>query len=218
MSLTSMAQGSGTGVGYWLPGMDSIIVITDHSLYSNAADLAVSPSLMICCRSLLQVPASQDHFGASQLQAIQQQPFPQDCKSLGHFYILFSFHDFVVWLHVAEINISEHASFASLAGKSLAYFQVLGQRYDRSNCRIVASILRGSPQPEAIIRKYGCPPRRKILEMEAIRQNNGRTGIFDQWRSLYRRSSVIGERLVAFAAVVLEELANKHFSSTELFI
>ena len=107
---------------------------------------------------------------------------------------------------VSEINISENASFASLvanaAGNSLACFQVLEQRYDRANRRIVASMLRGSQQPEAIIGKYGCPPRRKIPEVEGIRQNNGRTGIFDQWRSLSRRSSVIGERLVAFAAVL----------------
>ena len=109
--------------------------------------------------------------------------------------------------HLAsEISISEHASSASLvanaAGNSLACFQVFEQHYDRANCRIVASMLRGSQQPEAIIGKYGCPPRRKIPEVEGIRQNNGRTGIFDQWSWISRRFSVIVERLVAFAAVV----------------
>ena len=109
--------------------------------------------------------------------------------------------------HLAsEISISEHASSASLvanaAGNSLACFQVFEQRYDRANRRIVASMLRGSQQPEAIIGKYGCPPRRKIPEVEGIRQNNGRTGIFDQWSWISRRFSVIVERLVVFAAVV----------------
>ena len=104
--------------------------------------------------------------------------------------------------HLAsEINISEHASSASLvanaAGNLLACFQVFEQRYDRANCQIVES-----QQPEAIIRKYGCPPRRKTPEVEGIRQKNGRTGIFDQWSWISSRFSVIVERLVAFAAVV----------------
>ena len=106
----------------------------------------------------------------------------------------------------SEISISEHASSASLvanaAGNSLACFQVFEQRYDRANRRIVASTLQGNQQPEAIIGKYGCPPRRKIPEVEGIRQNNGRTGIFDQWSWISRLYFVIGERLVSFAAVV----------------
>ena len=109
--------------------------------------------------------------------------------------------------HLAsEINISEHASSASLVANAadnlLACFQVFEQRYDRANCRNVASMLRGNQQLEKIIGKYGCPPRRKILEVEGVCQNNGRTGIFDQWSLISRRFSVIVERLVAFAAVV----------------
>ena len=84
----------------------------------------------------------------------------------------------------SEISISEHASSASLmanaADNLLACFQVFEQRYNQANCRIVVSMLRGSQQLEVIIEKYGCPLRRKIPEMEGIRQNNGRTGIFDQ--------------------------------------
>ena len=107
---------------------------------------------------------------------------------------------------VLERSISEHASSASIvanaAGNSLACFQVFEQRYDRANCPIVPSMLRGSQQLQAIIGKFGCPPRRKIPEVEGIRQNNGRTGIFDQWSWISRRFSVIVERLVVFAAVV----------------
>ena len=60
---------------------------------------------------------------------------------------------------------------------------------NRANCRIVASMMRGSQQPEAIIGKYGCPQRRKIPEVEVIRQKNGSTGIFDQWIWIFRRFS-----------------------------
>ena len=109
--------------------------------------------------------------------------------------------------HLAsEIIISDHATSASLvanaAGNSLACFQVFEQRYNRVNGRIVVFMLRGSQQPKAIIRKYGCPPQRKIPEVEGIRQNNCRTGIFDQWSWISRRFSIIAERLVVFAAVV----------------
>ena len=109
--------------------------------------------------------------------------------------------------HLAsEISISEHASSASLvanaAGNSLACFQVLEKRYESSELLVAAPMLRGSQQPEAIIRKYGCPPQRKLSEMEGIRQNNGRTGVFDQWNWIFKRYSVIGEHLVAFVAVV----------------
>ena len=106
----------------------------------------------------------------------------------------------------SEINISEHARSASLlantAGNSLACLQVLEQRYKSSKLSNRCSMLRGSQQLEATIRKYGCPPQRKIPKVEGIQQNNCRTGIFDQWRSFSRWSSVIGERLVAFSAVV----------------
>ena len=109
--------------------------------------------------------------------------------------------------HLAlEISISEHASSASLvvnaADNSLACFQVLEQRYDRANCRIFESMLRGSQQPKAIIGKNGCRPRRKIPKVEGIRQNNSRTGIFHQSSWISKRFSVIVERLVPFAVVV----------------
>ena len=53
--------------------------------------------------------------------------------------------------HLAsEISISEHTSSASLVAKaadnSLACFQVFERRYDRANCRIVASMLRRNQQ------------------------------------------------------------------------
>ena len=169
--------------------MSNWVYIRRASLLRRIVDGASAKAMKVCARFSVRVVSDRELFRF--FWAFGDQG--RDCNPLTRHF-------------ASEINISEHASSAFLvtneADNSLACFQVFEQRYDRANRRIVASMLRGSQQPEAIIGKYGCPPRRKIPEVEGIRQNNGRTGIFDQWRSLSRRSSVIGEHLVAFAAVV----------------
>ena len=162
------------------------------SLLRRIVDGASMKALKVCARFSVGIVSERELFLLSRAFGDQG----RDWNALTHHF-------------ASEINISEHTSSASLvanaASNSLACFQVLEQRYELSewsnHCCIY--VAQGGQQLEAIIRKYGCPPRRKIPKVEGIcHYNNGRMGVFDQWRSLSSRSSVIGERLVAFAAVV----------------